>query len=90
MDKLFKMHPNSFTSQGKNLLKTLANNENKIDYKHLSYKILIHDSTFHMINFLENYGILFSFLESLTTGKVTVSNANADQISFIIKLNAWI
>ena len=33
IDELFKMYPTSFTNQGKNLLRILADNENKIDYK---------------------------------------------------------
>ena len=36
IDKLLEMYPKSFTSQGKKLLKILANNEGKIDYKNLS------------------------------------------------------
>ena len=86
IDKLFKTYPNSFTSQGKSLLKIHTNSEKKIDYKNLSYKILFPDSTFHITNFLEKYGTLLSLLESLTTKKVTVNSANSDQISFIINL----
>ena len=35
IDQLFKMHPNSFNKKIKNLLNTLAKNENKINYKNL-------------------------------------------------------
>ena len=47
------MYPKPFTSQGKKLLKTLANNKNKIDYKNLCYKILFPDPTFNIIIFLK-------------------------------------
>ena len=64
----------------------LADNENKIDYTNLSYKILFPDCTFHITNILEKYGTLFSLLEGLTTRKMTVNDENVDQISFIINL----
>ena len=93
IDELFEMYPNSFTSQWKKLLKILANNENKIDYKNLSYKILFPDSTFHTDNFSKKYGPLSSLLEGLVTGEMTVKSAIIDQISFIISLmygyNEW-
>ena len=85
-DEWFKMYPNSFTSQGNKLLKILGNNENKIDYKNLSKKMLFPDSTFHIIIFLKKYGSLSSLLEGLVTRKMTVNSANVDQISFIVKL----
>ena len=58
----------------------------KLITKNLSYKILFPDSTVHITDFLEKYDTLFSLLEGLTTRKMTVNNANADQISFIINL----
>ena len=45
------MYPKSFTSKSKTLSKTLAKNENKINYKNLLYKILLPDGTFHEISF---------------------------------------
>ena len=60
IDELIEMYPKSFANEGKKSLNTLAYNEEKIDYKDLSYKILFPDSTFHIINFLERYGTLFS------------------------------
>ena len=49
------MYPKSFTSQGEKLSETLANKENKTDYKNLSYKILFADSSFHITNFKKKY-----------------------------------
>ena len=51
INKLFEVYPKSFTSQGKKLLRILAKNEDKMNYKNLSYKVLFPDPTFHMINF---------------------------------------
>ena len=80
------MYPKSFTSQAKKWLKILGENEDKISYKNLSYKILFPDSKFHITNFFKKYGTLFKLLEGLVTRKMTVNNANVDQISFIINL----
>ena len=80
------MYPKSFDSLRKSLLKIFAKNENKISYKNLSYKVLFPDSKFHIINFLKKYDTLFSLLEDLVTRKMTVDDANADQLSFIINL----
>ena len=88
INKLFEMYPKSLDSPSKSLLKTLAENEDRISCKNLSYKTYFPDSTFHIINFLKKYGTLSSLLEGLVTRKVTVNNANADQISFIINI-AW-
>ena len=82
------MHPKSFTSKSKTFFKMLLKNENKINYKNLSCKILLPDDTFHEISFLKKYGSLYSFLENLVTRKTTANSPNVDQISFII--DAWI
>ena len=62
------------------MLNTLVKNKNKINYRNLSYKLLLSDGK-------------FSLLEKLVAKKTTVSSANADQISFIINLmhgyNDW-
>ena len=86
IDKLFETYPKSFTSQGTIpiRLKILVKSETKIDYRHLPYKILFPNSTFYIINILEKYGTIFSLMESLVTRKMSVDNANADQISFIV------
>ena len=86
IDKLFEMHPTSFTSQGKKLLETLAKIEKKISYKTFSYKMLLSDRRFHEFDFFQKYGTLYILLEDLVTRKMTLNNANADQISFIIDL----
>ena len=80
------MYPKSFTSQSKILLRKLAENENKINYNNLSYKILLSDGIFHEFKFFKKYGTPFSLLEDLVTRKMTVNIANVDQISFIIDL----
>ena len=67
-------------------MKRFAKNKNKINYKDLCYKLLFPDSKFQIINFLKKYDTLSIFLEGLVTKKMTVSSANADQISFIINL----
>ena len=77
IDKLFEIYPKSFTIQSKKLLKALAENENKIDYKNLSFKILLLDGTFHEFTFFKKYGTLYSLLEILVTKKTTVNNENA-------------
>ena len=48
--------------------------------------MLFADGKFHEIIFLKKYGTLYSLLEDLVTRKMTVNNANADQISFRINL----
>ena len=68
------------------MLKTLAKNENKINYKNSSYKISLLDGTFHEISFLKKYGTLYSLLEDLVTRKTTVNIAKINQTSFIINL----
>ena len=68
------------------MLKSIADKENKISYKNLSYNILLSNGEFHEINFLKKYDNFYSLLESLLTKKTSVSSANADQISFIIDL----
>ena len=55
-DKLFDMYPKFVNKQSKTLLNTPVKNENKINYKNLSYKILLLDGTFHEISFLKKYG----------------------------------
>ena len=80
------MHPNSFDSQSKSSLKTLAKNQDRINNKNMSGKNLLFDGTFNIINFLEKDGTLSSLLEGLVTRKMTVNSANIDQISLIINL----
>ena len=87
------MYPNSFNSKRKTSLKTLVKNENKINYKNLSYKILFPDVKFHEISFLKKYGsflkkygTLYSLLEDLVTRKTTVDSVNINQISFIFNI----
>ena len=93
IDELFEMYPNSFNSKSKISLKALVKNENKINYKNLSYKKLFPWGKFHGISFLKKYGTLYSLLKDLVTRKTTVRSANADQISFMINLmhgyNDW-
>ena len=76
--KLFETYPKAFNKQSKTLLKALAKNENKINYKYLSYKIMLFDGKFHEISFLKEYGTLYSLLEDLVTRKTTINNANFD------------
>ena len=45
--------------KNKALLDTLIKNENKINYKNLSYRILLSDGKFHEFNFLKKYGTLY-------------------------------
>ena len=47
IDESFEMYPNSFDERSKALLNTLAKNENRINYKNLSYRILL-----SMVNFM--------------------------------------
>ena len=80
------MYPSSFNEQSKSSLKTFAKNENKINYKNLSYKVLLPDTKFYEISFLKKYGTLYSLLEDLVTRKMIADSVNADQISFVINL----
>ena len=87
------MYPKSFNKQSKTLLKTVAKNECKINYKNLFYKIPLLDGTFHENSFLKKFDTLFSLLKDLVTRQMTVNSANAGQVSFIINLmhgyNDW-
>ena len=85
-DKLFEMYPNSFDKKSKALSNTPAKNENKINYKNISHRILLSNRKFHEFNFLKKCGTLYYLLENLVAKKATVNCANADQISFIINL----
>ena len=67
IEELFKMYPNSFDIRSKGSLKPFVKNENKINYKYLSYKVLFPDGILHEISFLKTYGTLYSFLEDLVT-----------------------
>ena len=93
IDKLFEMYPNSFNKQSTSLLKILKRNENKINYKNLSYETLFPDGSLHKISFLKKYGTLSSLLKDLVTRKVNLNNANDAQKSFIVDLmhgyNDW-
>ena len=81
-----KCIPIFLIKKSKALLNTLAKNKNKINYKNLSYRILLSDSKLHEFNFFKKYGTLYDLLENLATKKTTVNSANADQIPFIINL----
>ena len=72
--------------KSKALLNALAKNENKINYKNLSYRILLSDDKFHEFSFFEKYGTLYDLLENLVTKKTTINSSNANQTSFIIEL----
>ena len=66
-------------------MENLAENENRISYKDLSYKILFSkEDTFkvHEVDFLKK----FDLLENLATSKTNINNANTDQIHLIINL----
>ena len=67
IDELFKRYPNSFGKKSKALLNTLVKNENKINYKNLSYRILSSDVKFHEFNFFKKCGTLYDLLENLVT-----------------------
>ena len=80
------MYSNSFDKKSKALLNTLAKIENKINYKNLSYRILLFDGKFHEFIFFKKYDTLYDLPENLVTKKTTVNSANADQITLIINL----
>ena len=85
IDRLFEMYRNSFVEKVE-LLNTLAKNEKKINYKSLSYEIILRNGKVHEFSFLKKYGTLYSLMEDLVTKKMTVNSADADQISFISNL----
>ena len=80
------MYPNSFDKKSKVMLNTLARNESDINYKNLSYKILLLYGKFYELNFFRKYGDLYTLLENLVTKKMIVSRANSDQKPFILDL----
>ena len=80
------MYPTFFNSQSRKSLKVLAENESSINYKNLSFKILLSDGRPHEFDFFKRYGTLYSLLENLLTKRTTINSANADQIDFIIGL----
>ena len=86
IDELLEMYSNSFDKKSKALLNTLAKIENKINYKNLSYRILLFDGKFHEFIFFKIYDTLYDLPENLVTKKTTVNSANADQITLIINL----
>ena len=86
IDELLEMYSNSFDKKSKALLNTLAKIENKINYKNLSYRILLFDGKFHEFIFFKKYDTLYDLPENLVTKKTTVNSANADQITLIINL----
>ena len=57
IDELFEMYPNSFDKKNKALLNTVVKNENEINYKNLSYRILLSDGRFQDFNFFKNMAI---------------------------------
>ena len=63
--ELFEMYSNSFNKESKTLLKTLARNENKVNYQNLPYRILLLDGKFQEISFLKKYGTLYNLLEDI-------------------------
>ena len=66
--------------KNKALLNKLAKNENKINYKNLSYRILLSSGKFHEFNFYKKYGTLYDFLENVVTKKTTVNSANTEYL----------
>ena len=72
IDELFKIYPISFGDKSKALIKTLAKNGDKIDYKNLSYKILFTNDRFNGINYSKKYGTLYSLLEDLITSEIII------------------
>ena len=78
------MYPKYFDKKGKSLLNTLAKNENKTNYKKLSYRMLFPDGRFHEISLLNKYRTLYNLLKDLVTRKINTDIANADQKSFIL------
>ena len=71
------------------MLKKLANSENVINYDYLSYKVYFSEENsirFHKIGFSKEYGTLYDLLDDLLISKITIDNANDDQITFVIDL----
>ena len=86
---MLEIYPKSFNDRSKILLKKLAIDENKINYKYLSLKAHFSEediTRFYEINFLKKYGMLYNLLDNILTSKIATNNANPDQIRFIINL----
>ena len=86
IDKLFKMYHKFFAGRNKVSLKSIASNENTINYRNLSYKILFSNGKLYELNFFKKYGTLYDLLENVLAKKTSVDSANADQISFVTNL----
>ena len=86
IDKLFKMCHKFFGGRNKVSLKSIASNENTINYRNLSYKILFSNGKLYELNFFKKYGTLYDLLENVLAKKTSVDSANADQISFLTNL----
>ena len=67
IDEFFGFYPNSFDKKSKALLNILAKDENKINYRNLSYRILLSNGNFYEFNFFKKYGTLYDLLENLVT-----------------------
>ena len=88
--ELFRIYPKSFNKASKGLLETLA----KKMRVRLSIKICLTKSTlikkiildFMRLIFLEKFVTLYDLLKNLVTSKISIDNAIADEIYFIINL----
>ena len=69
IDELFEMYPKFFDKISNVLLKTIAKNESSINYRNLSYKILVVKGELREFNFFKKYGTLYSLLKNLVTTK---------------------
>ena len=58
-DELFEMYPNSFDEKSKSLLNTVAKDESSINYKDLSYKILLRNGVFYKCNFFKKNMVFY-------------------------------
>ena len=78
LDYIFTNFSSNFNSTGKNFLKKLAKDEEKIDYNDLFFEI--DDPVIRSYDFLENVGTLYDLLINLLNENKTILDSSAMQL----------
>ena len=78
LDYIFTNFSSNFNSTGKNFLKKLAKDEEKIDYNDLFFEI--DDPVIRSYDFLENVGTLYDLLINLLNENETILDSSAMQL----------
>ena len=87
LDYIFTNFSSNFNSTGKNFLKKLPKDEEKIDYNNLFFEI--DDSVIRSYDFLENVGTLYDLLINLLNENETILDSSAMQLD-LNKIMLWL